>query len=759
MRVGRYEIVRELGRGGMARVHLARQLDLDRYAALKELGSLHREDAEMAARFVRESRLAGALNHPSIVTVLDFFEHDGTPYIAMEYVPRGSLRPWVGQLTVSQVGGVLESVLAGLAHAHAGSVVHRDLKPENLMVTDDGHVKITDFGIAKALIDSGTVAFRTATGAAIGTPAYMSPEQAMGEGVGPWTDLYATGVIAYELLSGSVPFGNREPMAILLAHCQEPPVPLAERAPDVPAPIAGWVDALLAKTPADRPPSATAAWEELEEHLLECDGPRWRRSARLEGEPGTDRPTGRPITPAQFPSDGRQTYETPATAEAAQHPPTPPEPAGAAATPTATPPPGEAESTAPLARPPRSATPTPRRRRGLLLGAGLAALAVIGVTLALTLPGDPETPTAPASTDDAGTDGPVPLGEDWMRAVHVVSYEPEGLTKPGFIDAVRRSKADGATHVVLRPMLVTDSVESSEFEDKADAPTDATLAAGIDAAEAEGVQSIIQPSLEPEGAYAGAYEPSDPDAFFAAYQERLGTWADIAGEHGADAIVVGTMFSLLDGPDYTDRWTALLNHARERCQCLVTYSAEDVEGAERIQFWGAADAIGVIHLAALTDEPTTDVDTLTRAWDPVKQRFRSSTSAGRSPSSSAISATRRWRTRRPRPSPKPPASRPKRRRPRSTRPPSARSAATTGSGASPGPSSTVTASNPNRTTSRSPASRRKRSCAPGRPPSRRQIAARIAAASSGRQITRSGRYGCAALYSSGAPLIRDACRP
>ena len=110
-----------LGRGGMARVHLARQLDLDRYAALKELGSLHREDAEMAARFVRESRLAGALNHPSIVTVLDFFEHDGTPYIAMEYVPRGSLRPWVGQLSLAQVGGVLESVLAGLAHAHAGT--------------------------------------------------------------------------------------------------------------------------------------------------------------------------------------------------------------------------------------------------------------------------------------------------------------------------------------------------------------------------------------------------------------------------------------------------------------------------------------------------------------------------------------------------------------------------------------------------------------------------------------------------------------
>ena len=622
MRVGRYEIVRELGRGGMARVHLARQLDLDRYAALKELGSLHREDAEMAARFVRESRLAGALNHPSIVTVLDFFEHDGTPYIAMEYVPRGSLRPWVGRLTVPQVGGVLESVLAGLAHAHAGSVVHRDLKPENLMVTDDGHVKITDFGIAKALIDSGTVAFRTATGAAIGTPAYMSPEQAMGEGVGPWTDLYATGVIAYELLSGSVPFGNREPMAILLAHCQETPVPLAERAPDVPAPIAGWVDALLAKKPADRPPSAAAAWEELEEHLLECAGPRWRRSARLEGEPGTERPTGRPITPAQFPSEGgRPTRPRRRPRPRHTHPrrrnlPVPPRRPRRPRRP-ATP-----EPTAPVARPPRSAAPSRRRRRGLLLGAGLAAVAVVGVALALTLPGDPETPTSPASTDGATADGPVPLGEDWMRAVHVVSYEPEGLTKPGFVDAVRRSKADGATHVVLRPMLVTDSIESSEFEDKADAPTDATLAAGIDAAEAEGVKSIIQPSFEPEGTYAGAYSPSDPDAFFAAYAERLGAWADIAGEHGADAVVVGTMFSLLDGPDYTERWTALLNHARERCKCLVTYSAEDLEGAERIQFWDAADAIGVIRLAALTDEPTTDVDTLTRAWDPVKQQLQ-----------------------------------------------------------------------------------------------------------------------------------------
>jgi hypothetical protein len=447
----------------------------------------------------------------------------------------------------------------------------------------------------------------------------MSPEQAMGEGVGPWTDLYATGVIAYELLSGSVPFGNREPMAILLAHCQEPPAPLAERAPDVPAPIAAWVDALLAKTPADRPPSATAAWEELEEHLLECAGPRWRRSARLEGEPGTDRPTGRPITPAQFPGDGRQTFETPATAEGAQRPPEPPADGPA---PVADPPPGDAGATAPLARPPRSAPPARRPRRGLVLGAGLAAVAVAGVVLALTLPGEKETPAEPASTPAAAADGPVALGGDWRRAVHIVSYEPEGLAKPGFVDAVRRAKADGATHVVVRPMVVTGSIESAELEDKTDAPTNETLALGLEAIKREGVKAIVQPYLEPGDEYPGVYAPTDTGDFFDAWRERVDAWADIVREQEAEAFVVGTMFSQLDGPEYTEQWTALLDDTRTRCGCLVTYSAEDVEGAERIEFWGAADAIGVNPLAALTDEPTNDVDTLTRAWDPLKQRMQ-----------------------------------------------------------------------------------------------------------------------------------------
>jgi serine/threonine protein kinase len=146
------------------------------------------------------------LTHANVVTVFDYFEQAGAPFIAMEYVERGSLRPYVGQMTPAQIGGVLEGLLAGLAAAEQRGVVHRDLKPENLMVTNDGAVKIADFGIAKATQASGTSAFMTATGHTIGTPAYMAPEQAMAKDIGPWTDLYSVGCIAYELLAGVPPF-------------------------------------------------------------------------------------------------------------------------------------------------------------------------------------------------------------------------------------------------------------------------------------------------------------------------------------------------------------------------------------------------------------------------------------------------------------------------------------------------------------------------------------------------------------------------
>ena len=298
--VGRYEILREVGRGGMAMVYLARQTDLDRFVALKELGAFHASDPSFAQRFLRESRVAGSLSHPNIVTVHDYFEHEGTPYIAMEYIERGSLRPYVGRMTLAQIGGVLEGLLAGLTHAESHGIVHRDLKPENLMVTADGRIKIADFGIAKATTKMQTGAFLTATGTTVGTPTYMAPEQAMAQEIGPWTDLYSVGCMAFELFTGRVPFHDSDaPMAILLRHVNEPIPPVKSIRPEVDQRISDWIEKLLVKEPEKRTQNAQEAWDEFEEILLALLGPRWRREARLV-EKAAEEDGAKPLTPAPF---------------------------------------------------------------------------------------------------------------------------------------------------------------------------------------------------------------------------------------------------------------------------------------------------------------------------------------------------------------------------------------------------------------------------------------------------------------------------
>jgi serine/threonine protein kinase len=281
--VGRYEIVREIGRGGMATVDLARQIDLDRLVALKELRALRSDDdPSVARRFLREARLAGSLSHPNIVTVYEYFEADGVPHIAMEYMAQGSLRPWVGRLSPAQVGYVLEGLLAGLAEAERHDVVHRDIKPENLLVTGDGGVKIADFGIAKATNALEQTALLTSTGMTVGTPNYIAPEQAMAGQLGPWTDLYSVGVTTFELLVGRTPFGDsQEPMAIVLRQINEQVPPLTTFIPNADPWLSQWIEWLVAKDPARRPQSARQAWEGLEETLIRLLGPRWRRNAQV----------------------------------------------------------------------------------------------------------------------------------------------------------------------------------------------------------------------------------------------------------------------------------------------------------------------------------------------------------------------------------------------------------------------------------------------------------------------------------------------
>jgi serine/threonine protein kinase len=260
-RVGRYEVAGVLGRGATAVVYLARHTELDRYVALKELKPELADDPTVAERFLLEAQLAATLAHPNVVTVHDFFEHEGIPYIAMEHFERGTLRPFVGRLDRDEVFTVLQGLLAGLEHAESKEVVHRDLKPENLMVTDGHSIKIADFGIAKAYRDA---ARRTDTGTVLGSPAYLAPERAQGKGAGPLSDLYSVGIIAYELFAGRPPFIHDEPATIVIDHVQAPVPPLRAQRPDLEVGLAEWVHRLLAKDPAKRPQSAAAAREALE---------------------------------------------------------------------------------------------------------------------------------------------------------------------------------------------------------------------------------------------------------------------------------------------------------------------------------------------------------------------------------------------------------------------------------------------------------------------------------------------------------------
>ena len=219
--VGPYRILRPLGSGAMAVVWVAEHRKLRRRVALKRL-NLHDSSPEASERFERESRIAASLQHPRIVAVHDYLEHDGSPYIVMELVPGGTLRSLIGHLTQEQTFAVLADVLEALVYTEEREVVHRDIKPDNVLVATDGRVKLADFGIAK-LVGDGPDRL-TASGIAVGTPEYMAPEQATAEAVSAATDLYAVGMLAYHLLAGRTPFeGEASPASLMFRHVNEIP--------------------------------------------------------------------------------------------------------------------------------------------------------------------------------------------------------------------------------------------------------------------------------------------------------------------------------------------------------------------------------------------------------------------------------------------------------------------------------------------------------------------------------------------------------
>jgi serine/threonine protein kinase len=262
--IGRYQVLQPIARSRISTVWLARDPELDREVAVKEVSGLRSTDHAMVQRFLQEARRAGAMSHPNVVAVYDHFQVDGTPCIVMEYMPWGSLRGYCEGLDLAQIVGVLEGVLGGLAHAELRGIVHRDLKPENVMVTAEGRVKIADFGIATATQAVCTWAGIRAPEATIGGEAYAAPEQTGPYPVGPWTDLYSVGVIAHELLVGRPASRELEPCAAILDPT-----------------LSRWVEDLLAQDPHRRTSSAYVAWDSLEEIALDLWGPRWRRGARI----------------------------------------------------------------------------------------------------------------------------------------------------------------------------------------------------------------------------------------------------------------------------------------------------------------------------------------------------------------------------------------------------------------------------------------------------------------------------------------------
>jgi eukaryotic-like serine/threonine-protein kinase len=267
----RYRLLKPLGSGGMADVYLAHDDILDRDVALKVMSTRYKGDEEFVERFKREAQSAAALSHPNIVSIFDRGEsEDGTYYIAMEYLPGGTLKDRIvrrGALPAHTAAAVALQMAEALRAAHERDVIHRDIKPHNILVTDSGDVKVTDFGIARAA-SSSTM---TRTGHILGTAHYISPEQAMGEHVGPPSDLYSLGVVLYEMLTGELPFDADTPIGIAMKHVNGHVRPPQELNPSVPDGINAITLRLLAKNPQDRYGSDAELIDDLERFCAGLD--------------------------------------------------------------------------------------------------------------------------------------------------------------------------------------------------------------------------------------------------------------------------------------------------------------------------------------------------------------------------------------------------------------------------------------------------------------------------------------------------------
>ena len=274
--LGKYRVMERLGRGGMAEVYKAYHPHLDRYVALKVLHGYLTEGGDFMERFNREAKAVANLRHSNIVQVFDFDIEDETPYMVMEFIDGETLKATMDHfakqgktMPLAEAIEIFRQVALALAYAHEQGLYHRDIKPSNVMVGEDGKVYLTDFGIARIVSDTQF----TASGALLGTPAYMAPEQALGEKLTAACDIYSLGIVLYELITGQVPFDSDTPMAVIQKHLNSPlPMPSTIRA-DIPSRLEMVVLKALSKAPEDRYQNVSDMLQDVEKALLDVPLP------------------------------------------------------------------------------------------------------------------------------------------------------------------------------------------------------------------------------------------------------------------------------------------------------------------------------------------------------------------------------------------------------------------------------------------------------------------------------------------------------